>query len=131
MITQHPSKLDKAWNRAVDAQEHPSGPLGTLFSEYRLVGRDIQFSDAPVPEGHWFVDWGLARGGYGGYQLFESHHYGHLCRSKLASALCPKCFNPIFTVLVPNSNGDAKRQAKQLCLSCGYKETIALPRTAA
>ena len=122
------TKLAEAYEAAQEAQAHPSGVLDRLFTEYPLVERDVQFSSGPVPAGRWFVDWGLPRGRYGGYELVESRKYSHVCRSKLAPALCPECHSPIFTVLLPTSNGGGKHKAQQLCLSCGHKELLTLPR---
>lgn len=120
------NKLENAWEMAEEAQEHPTDALDDLFARYKLVERDVQFSCRAVPEGRWFIDWGLPRHGYGGYEVVESHHFGHVCASKLAPALCPECHSPIFTVLMPNGTG--RHKAQQLCLSCGHWELLSLPR---
>jgi len=121
------SKLEVAWELAEEARAHPLDALDGLFNEYDLVDRGVQFSDAPVPEGRWFIDWGMPRQGYGGYEVVKSGRFGHVGPTKLASALCPECRSPIFTVLLPNGNGHSKHRAQQLCLSCGHWEFLSLP----
>jgi len=120
------AKLTSAWAEAQEAQSHPRDALDTLFSRYRLIDRETQFSDRPIPAGRWFVDWGLPRRKYGGYEVVRSRKFTRVSPSKLASALCPECRGPIFTVILPN--GDSKHKAQQLCLSCGHWEFISLPR---
>ena len=119
-------KLASAWAEAEEAQAHPRDALDTLFSRYRLIDRETQFSDRPVPEGCWFVDWGIPRRKYGGYEVVRLRKFTRLSRSKLAPALCPECHSPIFTVILPN--GNSRHKAQQLCLSCGHWEFISLPR---
>ncbi|MEW6357238.1 MAG: hypothetical protein AB1696_12990 [Planctomycetota bacterium] len=119
-------KLASAWAEAEEAQAQPRDALDTLFSRYRLVDREAQFSNRPVPEGRWFIDWGLPRRKYGGYEVVRSRQYTHVSRTKFAPALCPECHSPIFTVILPN--GNAKHKAQQLCLSCGHWEFMSLPR---
>ena len=121
-------KLMTAWKMAEESQVYPVDALDVLFSHYGLVEADVQFSGRSVPEGRWFIDWGVARERYGGYELLESGKYGHVCRSKLASALCPECQSPIFSVILPNGNGSGRHKVQQLCLSCGHWDMFSLPR---
>jgi hypothetical protein len=71
----------------------------------------------------------LPRKAYGGFALVDVHGFGRTCQAKLSTALCPKCRNPIFSLLFKNPTGDGyPKHTRRQCVICGYFEDLTVRR---
>jgi hypothetical protein len=124
-----PVSPEQVWAEAERVRQHPDSPWAQEFARSVMVSRQIQFSHRPVPANKWFIDWGLPRASYGGYGLVDVVRFGRTSRSKLTSALCPKCRNPIFSLLVRNGHGlGYPIHTRRQCVICGYSENLIIRR---
>jgi len=121
--------LEQVWAEAESVRRHPTATWAAEFARFDMVSRTVQFSHRPVPANKWFIDWGLPRTSYGGYGLVDEVKFGRTCRSKLAAALCPKCRNPIFSLLLRNGHGIGYPiHTRRQCVICGYSEDLTIHR---
>ena len=124
-----PRSLEDVWSEAERVRQHPATAWAPEFVRFDMVSRTVQFSHRPVPANKWFIDWGFPRASYGGYGLVDEVKFGRTSRSKLAAALCPKCRNPIFSLLIRNGHGIGYPiHTRRQCVICGYSEDLVIHR---
>lgn len=121
--------LEEVWAEAERIRQHPTTWWAKEFACFEMVSKNTQFSHRPVPANKWFIDWGLPRKTYGGYGLIEVLRFGRTCPTKLTPALCPKCWNPIFSILL-KEHGQVgyPLHIRRQCVICGYYEDITIRR---
>ena len=121
--------LSEVWSEAEQVRQHPNEWWAKEFVRFDLVARTTQFSHRPVPANKWFIDWGMPRKRYGGYELVDVRKFGKTCQTKLAPALCPNCLNAIFSLLLKESHQTGyPLHTRRQCVLCGYYEDITLRR---
>ncbi len=121
--------LEEVWSEAERIRRDPQGWWAQEFSRFEMVSHHVQFTHKPIPANKWFIDWGMPRRSYGGYSLVDDMRFGKTSRSKLSSALCPKCRNPIFSVLIKGRNDVGyPMHTRRQCILCGYFEDVTVRR---